>query len=195
MIIRKKFKFEGAHIVRDCSSDRCKRSIHGHSYIVEVFFTSKGIDNGGMVMDFGLMKKTIGQFIDSFDHCYSLWTKESDEFKAFIKQQSARWIEMPVTPSAEMYSLMFLFVIDKIVQNTQFKNGEQEVSVHSVRVHETETGYAESFKEDLCNWNWQLEDIVISHQVVTEWSDPLMWIRLQVGERFVNPDVDLKYQD
>ena len=105
MIIRKKFKFEGAHIVRDCSSNRCKFSIHGHSYVVEVFFTSKGLDNGGMVMDFGLMKKSISDFIDSFDHCYSLWSREKDDFKTFIKQQSARWIEMPVTPSAEMPSL------------------------------------------------------------------------------------------
>ncbi|HCN16273.1 MAG TPA: 6-carboxytetrahydropterin synthase QueD, partial [Moraxellaceae bacterium] len=32
MRIRKLFKFENAHIVRNCSSDRCKYSIHGHSY-------------------------------------------------------------------------------------------------------------------------------------------------------------------
>ena len=44
MIIRKLFKFEGAHIVRDCSSDRCKFSIHGHSYVVEVFLTSDKLD-------------------------------------------------------------------------------------------------------------------------------------------------------
>ncbi|MBP8064536.1 MAG: 6-carboxytetrahydropterin synthase QueD, partial [Acinetobacter sp.] len=31
MIIRKLFKFENAHVVRNCTSDRCKRSIHGHS--------------------------------------------------------------------------------------------------------------------------------------------------------------------
>lgn len=193
MIIRKKFKFEGAHIVRDCSSDRCKKSLHGHSYIVEVFFTSKGIDNGGMVMDFGLMKQTIGQFIDSFDHAYSLWTKESDEFKAFIKKESSRWIEMPVTPSAEMYSLMFLFVIDKIVQNTEFRNGEQEVSVRSVRVHETATGYAESFREDLKDWKWTLEDIKLSLGV-TEDQDA-MWPKLLNQIPFKNPKVDLKYQD
>lgn len=46
MLIRKKYTFEGAHIVRNCSSDRCKKSIHGHSYIVEVLFTSDKLDNG-----------------------------------------------------------------------------------------------------------------------------------------------------
>ena len=36
MLIRKLYGFENAHIVRNCSSDRCRRSIHGHSYKVEV---------------------------------------------------------------------------------------------------------------------------------------------------------------
>ena len=194
MIIRKKFKFEGAHIVRDCSSDRCKKSLHGHSYIVEIFLTSQGIDNGGMVMDFGLTKKSIADFIDSFDHCYSLWSREGDDFKTFIKSQSERWVEMPVTPSAEMYSLMFFFVIDQIIKNTEFNNGECRVSLHSVRVHETETGHAESFREDLKYWSYSLESIRISDAIKDEWKDPLMWNKLKEGEKFINPKVELKYQ-
>lgn len=46
MIIRKQFKFEGAHIVRNCTSQRCRENIHGHSYIVEVFITSDKLDHG-----------------------------------------------------------------------------------------------------------------------------------------------------
>ncbi len=34
MIIRKLFEFENAHIVRFCSSSRCKSSIHGQHYLV-----------------------------------------------------------------------------------------------------------------------------------------------------------------
>lgn len=194
MLIRKKFKFEGAHIVRDCSSDRCKKSIHGHSYIVEVFITSKGIDNGGMVMDFGLTKGSISDFIDSFDHCYSLWDKEKEDFKSFIKSHSERWIEMPVTPSAEMYSLMFFYVIDKIIKNTEFNNGEQKVKLHSVRVHETETGYAESFRDDLQYWNYSLSSIQISQAVKLEWKNYKMWNMLIAGEKFINPVIELKYK-
>ena len=178
MIIRKEFKFEGAHIVRNCSSVRCKKSIHGHSYVVEVFFTSTGLDNGQMVMDFGLMKGTIKDFIDGFDHAYSMWTKESDEFKNFIKNNSDRWIEMPVSPSAEAYSLMFLYVIDKIVKATKFNNGEHEVQVSSVRVHETVTGYAEAFREDLEWFKFDLEDIVLSDGITNEYSSPSMYKKL-----------------
>ncbi|MEE8588108.1 MAG: 6-carboxytetrahydropterin synthase, partial [Sulfurimonadaceae bacterium] len=59
MIIRKQFKFENAHIVRGCSSQRCRASLHGHSYIIEILFESNFLDNGQMVYDFGLMKQNM----------------------------------------------------------------------------------------------------------------------------------------
>lgn len=194
MIIRKKFSFEGAHIVRNCTSKRCRQSVHGHGYSVEVFFTSKGFDNGMMVYDFGLMKGNIKDIIDSFDHAYSMWEKESDEFKNFIKKNSERWVMMPVSPSAEAYSLMFLFIIDKIIKATEFNNGEQKVEVCSVRVHETKTGYAEAFLDDLDWFNFKLEYITFSDGVKSEWKDPLMYDKLTEWDKsdkneklFINP--------
>lgn len=193
MLIRKLFKFEGSHIVRDCSSTRCRASLHGHSYIVEVFLKSNKIDNGGMIVDFGLLKGTISDFIDSFDHCYSLWSRETEEFKTFVRKFSSRWVEMPVTPSAEMYSLMFFHVIDEIIKNTVFMNGEGEVELYSVRVHETATGYAESFREDLCFKNFELKDIIISTPIKQEWKNKEMWSQLLNGIKFKNPKVILQF--
>lgn len=194
MIIRKLFKFEGAHIVRDCSSDRCKKSLHGHGYVVEVFLTSDKLDNGQMIVDFGLLKGTIKDFIDSFDHAYSVWNKESKEFIDFIKSNSARYVVMPASPSAEMYSLMFFDAISRIVVNTEFNNGEGNVKVHSVRVHETDTGYAESFVGDHKWWGHGLTDIEFSQAIKDEWKDPEMWDKLIRREKFVNPKIELKYQ-
>jgi len=171
MIIRKKFKFEGAHIVRNCTTNRCKKSIHGHSYEVEVFFSSTKLDNGYMILDFGLTKKHIKNIIDSFDHAYSLWSGESDEFKNFFKSNSERWIEMPISPSAESYSLMFLKFVDLILKNTTFKNGEGDVIVSSVRVHETQTGYAEAFVSDMDIIELDLSKVVFSAQIIDEWEE------------------------
>lgn len=192
MIIRKKYLFEGAHIVRNCSSDRCKRSIHGHSYTVEVFFTADKFDNGMMLLDFGLTKGTIKDLIDSFDHAYSLWDQESGPFIDFIEDNSARWIKMPVSPSAEAYSLMFLRCIDAILKNTQLANGEGNVQVSSVRVHETATGYAEAFRADLDNENFPqftIEDVEFSEQIREEWKNPMMWVDLINGVPFKNEPV------
>lgn len=194
MIIRKLFKFEGSHVVRNCSSGRCKFSIHGHSYTVEVFITASGLDNGQMVLDFGLMKGPIKDFIDSFDHAYSMWNQESVEFKYFINKFSQRWISMPCSPSAESYSLLFFFVIDKIIKSTIFNNGEQNVKLHSVRVHETATGYAEAFKEDMEWVIYKLPDIVMSDSIKEEWSDCNMFDKLIYADlnkeyAFINPVV------
>ena len=72
------------HIVRKCSSDRCKKSIHAHTYTVEVFLSSNTLDNGFMVYDFGLMKNTIKELIKSFDNSVSIWDKETPEYKGSL---------------------------------------------------------------------------------------------------------------
>ena len=101
------FKFENAHIVRFCSSKRCKTSIHGHSYRAEILLESNFLDNAGMVYDFGLMKRNIGCIIDSFDHCTTIFRGDNEEYKNDLKKHSARWIEIPLNPSAEQFCRIF----------------------------------------------------------------------------------------
>ena len=74
MIIRKLFKFENAHIVRGCSTQRCSQNVHGHSYKVEVLLESNYLDNGQMIYDFGLMKQSIKELLEAFDHSITLWS-------------------------------------------------------------------------------------------------------------------------
>lgn len=177
MIIRKLFKFEGAHIVRNCSSEHCRENIHGHSYIVEVFLTSNQLDNGYMVMDFCRLDR-VKLFIESFDHSYSLWNGETPEFKDFIYRYNKRVAEIPVSPSAEGYALMFFYVIDQILQNTSPVNGEGHVRLSSVRVHETATGYAEAFGEDLPLAHFECRDIRFSKGITGEWKEQEWWNQL-----------------
>ena len=128
-------------------------------------------------MDFGLTKKTIKDLVDSFDHAESIWDKD---FLAVEQAEcfSERYIIMPITPSAEQYSLIFLYMIDKIISATSFNNGERGVKVHSVIVHETDTGYAQSFRDDLRMVTYNLSDIKFSEGVMNEWSDPKMFSKL-----------------
>lgn len=201
MIIRKQFKFNGMHVVRDCSSDRCKKSIHSHTYKVEIKLKSFLLDNAGMVVDFGLLKGTVKDAIDAFDHTYSLWTKEKDDYKSFIKSHSDRWIEMPCSPTAEMYAVMFYAIINKIIKKTEFNNGEKDVELLSVRVHETDTGWAEADQQDYINiWlrgGYSINNIIFSDGIKKEWKDPQMWEKLLSDEdiTFYNPKVDLLYKE
>ncbi|MFC4160005.1 6-pyruvoyl trahydropterin synthase family protein [Chitinimonas lacunae] len=193
MLIRKLFKFENAHIVRNCSSDRCRRSIHGHSYKVEVLLEAHALDHGHMVYDFGLMKGTIRDVIDGFDHAICFWDRDDPDYIDWAKRFSARWISLPVSPSAEQFARLFFVLIDAILKNTAMANGEQDVQLHSVIAHETETGYAQAFRHDAYNPRMgeiALDSVVFSDQVRAEWHDPAMLEKLLRGERFLNPAVE-----
>ncbi len=190
MIIRKLFKFENAHVVRGCTSQRCKYSIHGHSYKIEILFESNYLDQGQMVYDFGLTKTTIKELIDSFDHATAIWDKDDISYIEAIKKFSKRWVALPVSPSAEQFSRVIFLMIDKLLSQTKMQNGEKEVKLHSVIVHETDTGYAQGFREDAYSTlmgKIDLKDIVFSEQIKLEWSDPLMWDKVLAGELFINP--------
>ncbi|ALV23849.1 6-carboxy-5,6,7,8-tetrahydropterin synthase [Campylobacter iguaniorum] len=189
MIIRKLYDYENAHIVRFCSSKRCRESIHGHSYKCEVLLSSNYLDNAEMVYDFGLMKQGIKQIIDSFDHTTTLYAKDSDEYKNDIKKHSKRWIELPYNPSAEQFSRVFFVLIDRLLSLTNMQNGERDVTLHSIIVHETATGYAQCFKEDAYNPNMgviNLDEVVFSDGIKEEWDDFGFYERLKNADRFTN---------
>ena len=190
MLIRKLFKFENAHIVRDCSTQRCSENIHGHSYKIEVLLESNYLDDGQMVYDFGLTKLYIKELIDSFDHAITLWSKDDNAYIAAMKKYSNRWVELPVSPSAEQFSRVIFLMVERVLSCTKMQNGEREVTLHSIIVHETETGYAQGFKEDAHSelmGKIVLEDIVFSEQVRKEWSDSHLWEKLLNNDFILNP--------
>ena len=57
---------------------------------------------------------------------------------------------------------MFFYAIDKILNEMPAVNGEGNVRLHSVRVHETATGYAEAFREDLALVHFSMDDFHFS---------------------------------
>lgn len=190
MLIRKLFGFENAHVVRNCTSDRCSRSIHGHSYKVEVILEAHALDHGQMVYDFGLMKGHIRTLIDSFDHAICFWDKDDAAYIEACTAFSARWIALPISPSAEQFSRLFFVLADAVLKQTDMRNGEADVTLQSIIVHETATGYAQCFREDVLNPRMgeiPLASIVFSDQVRNEWPDPELYERLKRGERFINP--------
>ena len=190
MIIRKLFKFENAHIVRGCSSVKCRSSIHGHSYKVEVLFESNFLDHGQMVYDFGLMKQHMKDLIESFDHAITLWSGDDAEYVKDMKKHSARWVELPVSPSAEQFSRVIFVLLARLLALTTTVNGEKDVHLHSVIVHETDTGYAQCFEHDANNeamGKIELDKIVFSEEVVAGFNDIQLFEKLKANQSFTNP--------
>lgn len=189
MIIRKIFSFENAHIVRFCTSKRCKTSIHGHSYKVEILLQSKYLDNGGMVYDFGLLKQEIRQIIDSFDHSISLYKDDDKEYLKDMKKHSKRWVCLPLNASAENFCRIFFVLIDTLLNKTIMQNGEKGVKLYSVIVHETSTSYAQGFFDDAYSDvlpKVNLDEIEFSNEIKSEWSDENFFENLKGDYKFIN---------
>lgn len=181
MKIRKLFKVESAHIVRNCSSVRCSHSIHGHSAKVELIFENpSNLDNAQMVIDFGILSQVpIKEIIDAMDHCLLLCNKDDAEYLEYAKKFSTRWIEFPFNPTAEMLSLFVYHFTKEILTHIQWQNGEDKLclpSIKCVRYHETETGWAEcDSTDDLTFWNpeWD-KQIKFSEAIMHEFSIGLL---------------------
>ena len=121
----KEFSFEAAHAL-DGYDGPC-REIHGHSY--RLFVTVKGTPaedaadpKCGMVLDFGVLKRIVGEEIVSrFDHALVLRASES---------------------GAELFRVLGDFAA-RIAARLP-----EGVALHSLRLHETATSFAEWFAED-----------------------------------------------
>lgn len=187
MIIRKLYRFEAAHIVRNCSSDRCKYSLHGHSFRCELQLSAERLDRGQMVYDFGLLKRHVKDFLDGFDHATLFWERESAEFRRSIEKHSRRWIRFPVSPTAEQLSRVIFVGARALLAATERVNGDEAARVHSVTLHETETGCAQCFEADADSLEMgriDLARVVFSPAVKADWADPKMWEKLLKGARF-----------
>jgi 6-pyruvoyltetrahydropterin/6-carboxytetrahydropterin synthase len=92
---------------------------------------------------------------------------------------------------------VIFFWAQEILKQTQMQNGESDVSVYSVIAHETATGYAQCFADDVANEQMgklNLEAFEFSDQVSSEWHDPELYAKLIRGENFVNPSVTMQVQ-
>lgn len=58
--------FAAAHFLREYEG-KCE-SLHGHNWRVEVRLRADALGPLGMVMDFGDVKKAVGQIMDELDH-------------------------------------------------------------------------------------------------------------------------------
>ena len=116
--ITKKFEFEAAHKLLG-HPGKCK-NLHGHSYKLEVTISSRKLNDQGMVMDFGDLKKIVNKWvIDKFDHSYL-----NDFFPIPTAEQMIKWI----------YLKLDVFLQD---------NFDRGLTLEKVRLYETSNSYAE----------------------------------------------------
>lgn len=151
------------------------------------------LDHGQMVYDFGLLKGDVRELIDAFDHAVAIWSQDDPDYIASIRRHSERWVLIPVSPSAEQFSRLIFRLVEAALENTEMKNGECGVQLHSVIVHETETGYAQCFYEDVVNPRMGLIDldlIEFSPAISAHWTDPKLFERLKSKPTMIQTELE-----
>jgi len=66
--IRIKDSFSGAHRLRNYHG-KCE-ALHGHNWKVEVLVGADSLDEGGMVLDFKILKESTHKILEILDHSY-----------------------------------------------------------------------------------------------------------------------------
>ena len=133
--IRKQFRFSMAHQLYSCFSECCKNAIHGHEYVLEVFFESKELNKDGMIIDFGEVKFLMDDYVDSWDHALVMPDSFPEEYLNSLKKFNKKIKIVNYNPSAENMAKDMYAKFKKHIPQTC-----------KVRLHETTTGYAEYYE-------------------------------------------------
>ena len=142
--LTKEFSFEAAHALG--GYDGPCREIHGHSY--RLFVTIKGEPSvnpedpkQGMVMDFGVLKKIVSEeIISRLDHALVLRSSTNEELRKVLATQFENVVVVDYQPTCEN-------MLDDFAHRISLRL-PAGVKLHSLRLHETATSYAEWFAED-----------------------------------------------
>ncbi|MGL4956854.1 MAG: 6-pyruvoyl trahydropterin synthase family protein [Bacteroidales bacterium] len=140
--VTKEFSFEMAHRLEGYDG-KC-RNIHGHSYrlficIMGIPSTDKKSPKLGMLMDFADLKHIVNEhIIQQFDH--ALMLNQTSPLCNITQLNNTQIVITPYQPTCEN---MVLHIAEILI-----KKLPKDISLHSIKLHETASSYAEWFAAD-----------------------------------------------
>ncbi len=143
--ITKQFSFETGHALYGYDG-KC-RNVHGHSYKLYVTVIGSPISDSshvkyGMVIDFGDLKKIVKkEIVEVFDHA-TVFNKNTPhiELAHELKKRGHTILLVDYQPTSEMMLVDFAQKIIRLLP--------KHIRLHSLRLQETTSSYAEWFAED-----------------------------------------------
>jgi 6-pyruvoyltetrahydropterin/6-carboxytetrahydropterin synthase len=142
--VTKEFSFEMAHVLWNYDGP-CK-NVHGHSYRLFVTLSGFPVDNpenpkNGMVIDFGDLKNIVKkQIVNIFDHSVVLSDKIEKVKSDMFTRLFGNTVLVSYQPTCENLVADFA---ERIATHLP-----PEVKLHSLKLFETATSFAEWFASD-----------------------------------------------
>jgi len=145
--ITKQFSFETGHALYGYDG-KC-RNVHGHSYKLSVTVIGTPITDSsqvkhGMVIDFGDLKKIVKEeIVNIFDHA-TVFNKNTPhvELAKELQDRGHHVLLVDYQPTSEMMVIDFAEKIKKRLP--------KNILLHSLKLQETATSYAEWYASDQC---------------------------------------------
>ncbi len=142
--LTKEFSFEMAHAL--LNYDGLCKHIHGHSYKLAVTVIAqpsedKSSPKFGMVMDFGDLKKIVNKLIvKPLDHAFVINSETPKEYYSTGNELFNNLIIVDYQPTCENMVIDFA--------NRIMAELPANVKLHSLKLNETATSFAEWYAED-----------------------------------------------
>lgn len=142
--VTKEFRFEMAHAL--WNYDGPCRNVHGHSYILYVTLKGEPVNDpdnprNGMVMDFGDIKKIVrDNVVDRFDHALMISGFAPTESVESYRKHFGNVIVSPYQPTCENLVADIAGILSARIP--------AGVSLHSIKLYETATAFAEWHASD-----------------------------------------------
>ncbi len=142
--VTREFRFEMAHAL--WNYDGPCRNVHGHSYILYVTYAGEPVNDpasnrNGMVIDFGDLKRMVNEnIIRKYDHSLVVSGQAPAEVVDRYRQHFANVIIFPHQPTCENLVADIAATLSGLAPAGTF--------LHSVRLYETATAYAEWYASD-----------------------------------------------
>lgn len=142
--LTKEFNFETSHAL--WRYDGLCKNIHGHSYRLFVTVIGEPLHHddhpkNGMVMDFGDLKRIVREeIVDPLDHSFVVYEKAPVDKLFAVPEMFERRHIMSYQPTCENMVVDFAERIRRRLP--------ENIQLHSLKLHETATSYAEWFASD-----------------------------------------------
>jgi len=135
----RRIQFCAGHRVHNHES-RCK-NFHGHNYVAFFEAQAPELDPLGRVIDFSVLKESIGGWIDQYwDHGFLYWKDDREAHEVLRLVAGQKLYVMPTNPTAENMAHYLLTTICP----RQLSLVSSSVVVRKVIIWETENCFAEA---------------------------------------------------
>ncbi len=141
IVLTQRIEWDMGHRLGDGYLSKCRHA-HGHRYVAELSFVAPTLDEFGMVLDFGEIKRLAKGWIDEhIDHAFLVYEKDLPLLD-FLRSENNRHFVVNFNTTVENITSWLGPQLQTVIDADEMAKS-RNVRLTRVRVYETPNGWAE----------------------------------------------------